>query len=228
MHASWRGRRGGARHCRMSHRPKRRCVQEALNRVRGVYEWEELDERSSRFQQAARTLNDEITRDISLHPDVNDDQLMEGEEEDDGDEEDDVSVSSYDSDYYPGKNGGGFFRYDQGSEESENDLEGEVVEDDDGGAVEADEDISSVEEMSDCDTVTHEQTVDFPIIDQDSNASSNCEPPLSETSAPVSSLTGAGDPADVISISSLDEPVSPISMAHPPAENTGQHGSSCF
>ncbi|EKX36193.1 hypothetical protein GUITHDRAFT_117715 [Guillardia theta CCMP2712] len=209
------------------HVPINEPCQEALNRVREVYEWEELDERSSRFQQAARTLNDEITRDVALHPDVNEDQsLEEEEEEEEEDEEEGISEASYDSDYYPGKKGGGFFRYDQNSEESEDDLQGEVVEDDDGGGVEADDDISSVEDMSDRDTVTHEQTMDFSFTDQGSNASSNCEPPVSETSATVSSLTHAGESTDVISISSLDEPITPISMAQPPAENTGQDGSS--
>ncbi|EKX36132.1 hypothetical protein GUITHDRAFT_117637 [Guillardia theta CCMP2712] len=142
----------------MSQRPKRRCVEDAMNRVREVLEWEQLDERSAQFRSVAQALEAEFERERLMRrtcPEILQEDTRENsndDDEDEGEEDSGASEVSFDSDWYPGKKGGGFFRYDEdGESEAEDESESEEADDIIIISDELADDIKT-EEISDVDT----------------------------------------------------------------------------
>eukprot|EP00960_Hanusia_phi_P060680 764581-Hanusia_phi.AAC.13 len=146
----------------MHTRPKRHCTERARERVRQVLEWEEAPEHGELFRAAAARVEREFKREqclrrrgyVELEEGGDDDDDDEGEDE--GDEEDEVEGDasdgvnewdSEDSDYYPGKRGGGFHKYDRLLSDGEDDNKGS--DDDDEGDDKDDNDGEDDEEEDD-------------------------------------------------------------------------------
>lgn len=95
-------------------------------RVQSVLEWEEAREDSRLFQTVATEMNREFDREDMLRrtgrltvAEEEEALLEEESEEDEEEREGPPSEVSYDSDYFPGKTSGGFFRYDEVDDVSE-------------------------------------------------------------------------------------------------------------
>ncbi len=155
----------------ISQRPKRRCVEDAMNRVREVLEWERLDERSSQFRSVAQALEEEFERERLMRrtcPEILEEYAVENDDGNDGndgndndDEDSGASEASCDSDWHPGKKGGGFFRYDGGEEseakdESESEESEEFEEPNEVITISDDlGDDTETEDLSDTETIVH-------------------------------------------------------------------------
>jgi hypothetical protein len=156
-----------------SQRPKRRCVEDAMNRVREVLEWERLDERSAQFRSVAQALEEEFERERLMRrtcPEILEEYAVENDDGNDGndgndndDEDSGASEASCDSDWHPGKKGGGFFRYD-GDEESNVEVSGESESEEPEESEEPGEvitisddlgDDTETEDLSDTETIVH-------------------------------------------------------------------------
>lgn len=135
-----------------------------MNRVREVLEWERLDERSAQFRSAAQALEEEFERERLMRrtcPEIHeeyargDDAGNNDDNDDEGEEDSGASEASCDSDWYPGKKSGGFFRYD-GDEESEAEEESESEEPNEVITISDDlGDGTETEDLSDTETIVH-------------------------------------------------------------------------
>ena len=166
-------------------------MEDAINRVREVLEWEQLDERSAQFRSAAQALEAEFERERLMRrtcPEILQEDTRDNDDNDDeGEEDSGASEASCDSDWYPGKKGGGFFRYDgddeseaEGGDESDEPEEiitisDELADDTETGDISD----AETEDLSDTETVVHCETPETstedvqPILHQGSIASSN-------------------------------------------------------
>eukprot|EP00960_Hanusia_phi_P000633 16344-Hanusia_phi.AAC.15 len=216
-------------------RPKRACTERTRERVQLLLEWEEAPEHGELFRAAAARVEQEFRTEEALRRRLGKEFVPdEGDEgpSDDGDAEsyagsdagsdndqDVLEVQSEDSDYYPGKRGGGFRKYDrpmsdEDEEEDDNDDDNDDDDDEDDDVETELAEEEAGDEEDDEDLIDSEADTE-PHADDASTASSNCAEVSDRSSGSIlpaeeevtSSLTLVSDPVPLI--------------MHPPVLNMG-------